>query len=50
MMVIKIKKAIPVRNIHFTNRGKFDFLFIKKIYVIKFEHRHPKAVAAKVNI
>ena len=32
-MVMKIKKAIPVKNIHLTNRGKLALLFIKEIYL-----------------
>ncbi len=47
-MVMKIKNAIPVKNIHFTNRGKLDFLFIRKIYsVIKNSHPVPGGCIGK---
>jgi len=47
---MKIKKAIPVKNIHLTNRGKRVPLFIIKNYFRKYQPLVSKLVAAKVNI
>jgi hypothetical protein len=47
MAVMKIKKAIPVKNIHLTNRGKRAPLFIMKSYFRKYQRWGFKAAIGK---